>query len=76
MAALAVIDHVTLLQVAFVVEEDLGLNQMFEDVPPERRPELVEAASRAGLLDELKHLIGRFEPPLRRSYEELAAATT
>jgi hypothetical protein len=75
-AALAVIDHVTLLQVAFVVEEDLGLNQMFEDVPPERRPELVEAASRAGLLDELKHLIGRFEPPLRRSYEELAAATT
>jgi hypothetical protein len=68
------IDHVTLLQVAFVVEEDAGLQQMFDDVPPEQRPDLVEAAARSGLLDELRHLIGRLEGPLRRSYEELAAA--
>jgi hypothetical protein len=74
MAALSVIDHVTLLHVGFVVEEQSGLQQMFDDVPPERRPELVEAAARAGLLAELQHLIGRLEPPLRRSYEELAAA--
>jgi hypothetical protein len=74
-AALTVIDHVTLLHVAFVVEEDAGLQQMFDDVPPDQRPELVEAAARSGLLDELKHLIGRLEHPLRRSYEELASAT-
>jgi hypothetical protein len=74
LAALAMIDHVTLLQVAFVVEEDAGLQQMFDDVPPEQRPDLVEAAARSGLLDELRHLIGRLEGPLRRSYEELAAA--
>jgi hypothetical protein len=74
LAALTVIDHVTLLHVAFVVEEEAGLNQMFADVAPEQRPELVEAAARSGLLDELKHLIGRLEYPLRRSYEELAAA--
>jgi hypothetical protein len=72
-AALRMIDDVTALHVAFVVEDDFGLRQMFEDVPPERRPRLVDAAHRAGLMAELKHLIGRLEPPLRQAYEELAA---
>ncbi len=74
MAALGTIDDVTLVHVAFVVEDEAGLDQMFGDVPVERRPELVEAAHRAGLLAELKHLVGRLQPPLRQSYEELAAA--
>jgi hypothetical protein len=74
LAALAVIDPATLVQVAFVVEDEPGLHQLFEDVPLERRHELIEAAAGAGLAAQLLQLVSGLPDPLRRSYEELAAA--
>jgi hypothetical protein len=73
LAALAVIDPATLVQVAFVVEDEPGLHQLFEDVPPEHRRELIEAAAGAGLAGQLLQLVSGLPDPLRRSYEELAS---
>jgi hypothetical protein len=76
LAALDVIDSATLAQVAFVVEDEAGLLQLFEDVPAARRRELVDAAAAAGLTGQLLELVARLPDPLRRSYQELAAAAT
>jgi hypothetical protein len=74
LAALPVMDAATVVHVAFVVEDESGLHQLFEDVPPERRRELIEAATGAGLVAQLLQLVNGLPDPLRRSYEELAAA--
>jgi hypothetical protein len=74
LGALQVIDTPTLVRVAFVVEDHAGLCQLFEDIPPARRPGLIEAAAGAGLSAELLQLVARLPDPLRRAYEELAAA--
>jgi hypothetical protein len=74
LAALEVIDSTSLVQVAFVVEDEGGLHQLFDDIPVARRSELIEAAAGAGIPAELLQLVARLPEPLRRAYEELAAA--
>lgn len=68
LAALAVIDHGTRVQVVFVVEDETGLHQFFADVPPEERGELIAAAAHAGLSAELLEVLTRLPGPLRDSY--------
>jgi hypothetical protein len=75
LAALVELDSDTRAQVVFVVEDEAGLEQMFADVPPPERAELVDAAARAGLSAELLELLGRLPEPLRSSYLELATAS-
>jgi hypothetical protein len=74
LAALEVIDTDTLLHVAFVVEDEEGLDQLFADIPPGRRVELIDAAVHGAISAELLALVSRLDPPLRSAYEELAAA--
>ncbi len=74
LAALVELDHPARAQVVFVVEDEAGLQQLFADVPPEERRELVDAAAGAGLSVELLEVVSRLPPPLRGSYQELAAA--
>jgi hypothetical protein len=75
LAALVEIDSETRAQVVFVVEDEAGLQQLFADVAPAERVELVEAASRAGLSAELLEVVSRLPEPLRGSYLELAATS-
>jgi hypothetical protein len=74
LAALAPLDYETLAQVVFVVEDEAGLHQLFADIPPHERGELIDAAARAGLSSELVEVVSRLPEPLRESYLELAAA--
>jgi hypothetical protein len=75
LAALAEIDHDLRAQVVFVVEDEPGLHQMFADIAPQERRELIDAAARAGASAELLELIARLPEPLRESYLGLAAAS-
>ncbi len=75
LAALAEIDHDTRAHVILVVEDEDGLHQMFADIPPAERPELIDAAARAGVSAELLEVVSRLPEPLRASYLELATST-
>lgn len=75
LAALVELDSDTRAQVVFLVEDAAGLEQLFADVPVAERPELLDAAARAGLSAELLEVVSRLPVPLRDSYLELAAAS-
>jgi hypothetical protein len=56
MAAVAVMDDGTLLQVAFVLETQDGLDHLLELIGPNRLDAVIETARAAGLGDELELL--------------------
>jgi hypothetical protein len=73
-AALDAMDAPTILQVTFVAEDKDRLDHLIGVLEEDRLTELLDAATRAGLWDELLELFGRLSEPLRGRYLELAAA--
>jgi hypothetical protein len=73
-AAVEAMDATTVLQVSFVAEDKDRLEHLIGVLDGDRLAELLDAAARAGLWDELIDLLGRLPEPWRGRYLELAAA--